>query len=84
VNISVKIWSPVSQWYSLYMRLLWEIKDILEQSNICIAFPQQVIHLQIKKCPGCEARAIIFLQNNLFFHFLFQFLESLRSFEFII
>jgi len=49
VNISVKMWSPVSQWYSLYMRLLWEIKDILEQSNICIAFPQQVIHFADKE-----------------------------------
>jgi len=49
VNITVKIWSPVSQWYSLYMRLLWEIKDILEQSDICIAFPQQVIHFADKE-----------------------------------
>jgi len=31
------------------MRLLWEIKDILEQSNICIAFPQQVIHFADKE-----------------------------------
>lgn len=49
VNISVKIWSPVSQWYSLYMRLLWEIKDILEQNDIIIAFPQQVIHFADKE-----------------------------------
>ncbi|MCF7911972.1 MAG: mechanosensitive ion channel family protein [Candidatus Cloacimonetes bacterium] len=49
VNIAVKIWSPVSQWYSLYMRLLWDIKVILEENDICVAFPQQVIHFADKE-----------------------------------
>ena len=49
VNILVKIWSPVSQWFSLYMRLLWEIKKILEENGISIAFHQQVIHFANKE-----------------------------------
>jgi small-conductance mechanosensitive channel len=57
VNIIVKIWSPVSQWYSLNMRLLWELKKILEENGISVAFPQQVIHFADKekapaKMPG--------------------------------
>jgi len=44
VNISVKIWAPISEWYGLSMRLLWEIKVLLEENDIKIAFPQRVNH----------------------------------------
>jgi small-conductance mechanosensitive channel len=43
VNISIKIWAPISEWYSLYMRLLWEIKKKLENNGIIIAFPQRMV-----------------------------------------
>jgi len=46
VDISVKIWAPVSEWYSLYTRLLLEIKLNLKKEGIQIAFPQRVIHTQ--------------------------------------
>ncbi len=43
VNISIKIWSPIGEWYSLYIRLLWEIKKILEKNGIFVAYPQRVV-----------------------------------------
>ena len=43
VNIIVRIWAPVSDWYSLKMKLLWEIKIALEAQGIEIAFPQRVV-----------------------------------------
>ncbi len=43
VNIIVRIWSPVSEWYGVKMKLLWKIKTALEQQGIEIAFPQRVI-----------------------------------------
>ncbi len=48
VNISIKIWSPISEWYSLYIRLLWEIKKILEKNGIFVAYPQRVIWMADK------------------------------------
>ncbi|MCF7918949.1 MAG: mechanosensitive ion channel family protein [Candidatus Cloacimonetes bacterium] len=46
VNISVKIWAPITEWYGLYMRLLWQIKIELEKSDIQIAYPQIVVHAE--------------------------------------
>jgi len=43
VNIIVRIWGPVSDWYDLKMKLLWEIKTALEKEGIEIAFPQRVV-----------------------------------------
>lgn len=43
VNIVVRIWAPVSEWYALRMKLLWILKTTLETANIEIAFPQRVI-----------------------------------------
>lgn len=43
VNIVVRIWAPVTEWYSLKMKLLWMIKTALETEGIEIAFPQRVI-----------------------------------------
>jgi small-conductance mechanosensitive channel len=43
VNLIVRIWAPVSEWYSLKMKLLWMIKMALEAEGIEIAFPQRVV-----------------------------------------
>ena len=43
VNIMVRIWAPVSEWYTLNMKLLWKIKKTLEEDGIEIAFPQRVV-----------------------------------------
>lgn len=44
VNIAVKIWAPVTEWYGLYMKLLNQLKLELEKEDIQIAFPQRVVH----------------------------------------
>ncbi|MGM0770722.1 MAG: mechanosensitive ion channel family protein [Halobacteriota archaeon] len=46
VNISVKIWAPATDWYSLKTELLWKIKKTLEDDGIEIAFPQRVLWFQ--------------------------------------
>jgi len=43
VNIFVRVWAPVSEWYDLKMILLWKIKKILEENGIEIAFPQRTL-----------------------------------------
>ena len=43
VNLTAKIWAPVSEWYSLYTKLLWKIKIALKIDGIEIPFPQRVI-----------------------------------------
>ncbi|WP_406657792.1 mechanosensitive ion channel family protein [Methanolobus sp. ZRKC2] len=43
VNILVRIWAPVSEWYDLKTRLLWIIKKTLEENGIEIAFPQRTV-----------------------------------------
>lgn len=43
VNIIVRIWAPVSEWYSLKMGLLWKIKAALENEGIEIAFPRRTL-----------------------------------------
>ncbi|MFC1890507.1 mechanosensitive ion channel family protein [Thermodesulfobacteriota bacterium] len=43
VNIAVRPWAPVSEWYSMKMKLLWKIKRTLEEQGIEIAFPQRVV-----------------------------------------
>ena len=45
VNIIVRIWAPVTEWYALKMELLWKIKMSLEKEGIEIAFPQRVVWL---------------------------------------
>ena len=46
VNISVRIWSPVSEWFGLKTRLLWVIKKTLEENGIEVPFPQRVLHFE--------------------------------------
>jgi len=43
VNISVRIWSPISEWFSVKKELLLKIKKTLEMEKIEIAFPQRVV-----------------------------------------
>ena len=43
VNILVRIWAPISEWFSVKMELLLEIKKSLEAQGIEIAFPQRVV-----------------------------------------
>jgi len=43
VNITVRMWAPVSEWYGLRMEMLWKIKKTLEENGIEIAFPQRTV-----------------------------------------
>jgi small-conductance mechanosensitive channel len=43
VNLIVRVWAPVGEWYSLKMELLQKLKTSLEVEGIEIAFPQRVI-----------------------------------------
>jgi len=43
VEITVRPWAPVTEWYSLKMKLLWLIKKRLEENGIEIAFPQRTL-----------------------------------------
>jgi small-conductance mechanosensitive channel len=49
VNIVVRVWAPVSEWYLLKMKLLWLLKSALESEGIEIAFPQRVVWLANEK-----------------------------------
>ncbi len=51
VNILVKIWAPVTEWYGVKTELLWKIKKTLEEKGIEIPFPQRVIWFADKKKP---------------------------------
>ena len=43
VNIIVRVWAPVTDWYPIKMSMLWDIKSMLEKSGIEIAFPQRTV-----------------------------------------
>jgi small-conductance mechanosensitive channel len=45
VNIVIRIWAPISEWYVLKTRFLWAIKKILEENNIEVPLPQREIYL---------------------------------------
>ncbi|MGI5991599.1 MAG: mechanosensitive ion channel family protein [Methanosarcina sp.] len=53
VNISVRIWAPVSEWFEIKTRLLWNIKQALEENDIEIPLPQRIVRIQAdaKKVP---------------------------------
>lgn len=53
VNISVRIWAPVNEWFGIKTRILWDIKQTLEENGIEIPLPQRIIHIQTdsKKVP---------------------------------
>ncbi len=46
VNLSIRIWTPSSVWYSIYKELLWKIKTRLEENGIEIPFPQRVVWMK--------------------------------------
>ena len=45
VNLIVRIWAPMNEWYVMKTRFLWAIKKILEENNIEVPFPQRKIYL---------------------------------------
>ncbi|RLG30988.1 mechanosensitive ion channel family protein [Methanosarcinales archaeon] len=60
VNIIVRIWAPATEWYDLKMEMLWEIKKMLEENGIEIAFPQRVVWFadELRKREVSDARTI--------------------------
>lgn len=46
VNLIVRIWAPVSEWFGLKTKLLWAIKKTLEANGIEVPFPQRVLHIE--------------------------------------
>lgn len=53
VNITVRIWAPVNEWFGIKTRILWDIKQTLEENGIEIPLPQSIVHIQAysKKVP---------------------------------
>jgi small-conductance mechanosensitive channel len=45
VNLVVRIWAPISEWYEIKTRFPWAIKKILEENSIEIPFPQRMVYL---------------------------------------
>lgn len=45
VNIAIRIWAPVGQWYGAKKELLWRIKIELEREGMEIPFPQRTVWL---------------------------------------
>ncbi len=43
VNIIVRIWAPVTEWFGVKTELLWKFKKALEEEGIAIPFPQRVV-----------------------------------------
>ncbi len=43
VDISIRIWAPINEWFYVKMKLLNEIKEGLEKEGIEIPFPQRVL-----------------------------------------
>ena len=43
VNIVVKVWTPVTEWFGVKAELLWKIKQALEKEGIEIPFPQSEV-----------------------------------------
>lgn len=46
VNISVRIWAPVNEWFGIKTRLLWKIKQTLEENGIEVPLPQRIVRIQ--------------------------------------
>ena len=43
VNLLVRFWAPVSEWFSIKTKMLWRMKKVLEGEGIEIPFPQRVL-----------------------------------------
>ncbi|WP_292464971.1 mechanosensitive ion channel family protein [Methanolobus sp.] len=56
INIIVRIWAPITEWYEMKTRLLLVIKKTLEEHGIEIPFPQRTVwfagELQTRKLSG--------------------------------
>ncbi len=66
VNINVRIWAPVNEWFGIKTRILWNIKQTLEENGIEIPLPQRIVRIQTdsKKVPeelmpGKEIESVI-------------------------
>jgi small-conductance mechanosensitive channel len=46
VNISVRIWAPVNEMFGIKTRILWNIKQTLEENGIEIPLPQRIVRIQ--------------------------------------
>jgi small-conductance mechanosensitive channel len=46
VNISVRIWAPVNEMFGIKTRILWDIKQTLEENGIEIPLPQRIVRIQ--------------------------------------
>ena len=53
VNLTVRIWAPVSEWFGIKTRVLWNIKKTLEDYGIEVPLPQRIVRIQSdpKKIP---------------------------------
>jgi small-conductance mechanosensitive channel len=45
VNLIVRIWAPISEWFTLKTNLVLSIKKIIQENGIEIPFPQRVVYL---------------------------------------
>jgi len=45
VNLVVRIWAPISEWYVLKTYFPWAIKKVLEENNIEVPLPQREVYL---------------------------------------
>jgi len=45
VNLIVRIWAPISEWFTLKTNLVWAVKKTLEENGIEIPYPQRVVYL---------------------------------------
>ena len=43
VDLQVRFWAPVSEWFSIKTKMLWRMKKALEEEGIEIPFPQRVL-----------------------------------------
>jgi small-conductance mechanosensitive channel len=43
VDVTIKIWAPVTEWYDVRKDLLWKIKVNLEKEGIFVPFPQREV-----------------------------------------
>lgn len=53
VNLTVRVWAPVNEWFGIKTRILWNIKQTLEEYGIEIPLPQRIVRIQSdsKKIP---------------------------------
>lgn len=45
VKLIVRVWAPISEWFTLKTNLVWAVKKTLEENGIEIPFPQHVVYL---------------------------------------